>query len=290
MQTHYTLLLLLFIASAAVSNLCAQNEKPTPQSLVLAEGKTLYRLEKAAWNGTDLMRAELPDEMGKVGGYATYPDGSDTHCVFFAQDSVGTILADFTFDSTFAINTATLDRVRQYPTAEELRLRTLRSKAISHINSDTLFKTYKNSNLNIVPMVYQGVAKVYVITGPSVTGIVIFGNDYLIEFDEQDEVKSARALHRNIIPVEYGEEKAETYHSHTEQTGSFMTPTDICTLMLYGPYTNWTQHTVLSQTHWNMWNVEKNTMAVLTRKAMKKIDKQMKKLNKKKVKQRKKKN
>jgi hypothetical protein len=287
MYRIFTLLLLFSLAPAAVPTLCAQDEAPTPQSLVLAEGRALYRLEKAAWVGTDLMRAEFPDEMGKVGGYATYPDGPNTHCVFFAKDSATTILADFSFDSTFASNTATVDRIRQYPTEKELRLRTLRSRAIAHMSTDTIFKTYKNSNLNIVPMVHRGVAKVYILTGPSVAGVVIFGNDYLIEFDGQDEVKSARTLHRNIIPIEYGEEEVETYHSHAESTGSFMTPTDICTLMLYGPYTNWTKHTVLSKTHWNLWSVEKNTMAVLTRKAMDKIRKSMKKMDKKRAKKKK---
>lgn len=286
MYRIFTLLLILSFAPAAAPILHAQDEA----DLVLAEGKALYRLEKAAWNGTDLMREEFPEEMEKVGGYATYPDGSNTHCVFFSRDSITTILADFSFDSTFAINTATIDRVRQYPTEKEVRLRNLRASAIAHMSTNNIFKVYENSNLNIVPMVHQGVAKVYVLTGPSVSGIVIFGNDYLIEFNERDEVKSARALHRNIIQIEYGEASAETYHSHTESTGSYMTPTDVCTLMLYGPYTNWTKHTVLSQTHWNMWDVKKNTMAVLTRKAMDKIKKQMKKMDKKKAKQRKKKN
>lgn len=281
MRALLTLFLILNFAPAAAPKLLGQKGIQVQRAKVLAEGKALYRLEKAAWNGTDMLREQFPEEMEHFGGYVSLLEGNLTHCVFFTDDSIPRLMAIYTFDSTFSFANAVLDRVRQYPTEEELRLRQLRSSAYRHIAQDTIFKVYKNSNLNVVPMVYEGVAKVYVLTGPSVSGVVIFGNDYLISFDEKDQVQSARPLHRNIIPIEYNDEQESTMHSHTESTGSLITPTDICTLMLYGPFTNWESHTVLSKTHWNFWNVENSSLAVVSRKAMDKIDKHQKKLKKK---------
>lgn len=282
MRPLFTLLLLICLVPATAPQLCAQASE---QEAILAEGKALYRLEKAAWVGTDMLREQFPEEMKHFGGYVTYSEEDLTYCTFFTNDSISRVMAIYSFDSTFTVANSTLDRVRQYPTDEELRLRNLRSNAYRRMQTDTIFNVYKNSNLNVVPMVYQGQAKVYVLTGPSVGGVIIFGNDYLIEFDNDDRVKSARSLHRNIIPIEYAEGQTSSSHSHTERTGSFMTPTDICTLMLYGPFTGWDSHTVLSQTHWNIWDIERNTMAVLTRKAMEKIKKHQKKLAKKRKRQ-----
>jgi hypothetical protein len=282
MRSLFTLLLLLSLTPATAPKLCAQK---SVQDAILAEGKALYRLEKAAWVGTDMLREQFPEEMEHFGGYVTYSKKELTYCTFFTNDSISRVMAVYAFDSTFTVSNSTVERVRQSPTEEELRLRHLRSSAYRKMQTDTIFNVYNNSNLNVVPMVYQGKAKVYVLTGPSIAGVVIFGNDYLIEFDDDDQVESARPLHRNIIPIKYTEEQTSSSHSHTKHTGSFMTPTDICTLMLYGPFTSWDSHTVLSQTHWNIWDIERNTMAVLTRKAMEKIKKHQKKLAKKRKRQ-----
>jgi hypothetical protein len=50
---------------------------------------------------------------------------------------------------------------------------------------------------------------------------------------------SKRALHKNIIPIEFGPKVADgkevegAMHSHLPATEHFITATDICTLMLY---------------------------------------------------------
>jgi hypothetical protein len=146
-------------------------------------------------------------------------------------------------------------------TNDESNLYEIREKTLSAINSDTLlFKTYKNTNLNIIPLISGGQKKVYILTGPAQTGVVIFGNDYLLTFDGDNKVISKKQLHQNIIPVNYvntdedGKEIEGTIHSHLPETGDFITATDICTLMLYEKFTKWKHHDVVSENYLNIWD------------------------------------
>lgn len=107
------------------------------------------------------------------------------------------------------------------------------------------------------------------------TGVVVFGNDYLIEFDKKNNIKKKKALHANIIPIDFTDnsEETTTYHNHIKETGDLITATDICTLMLYGPYTHWQQHYVISEKNISIWDCKKDQLLVLTREAWDRINK-----------------
>ncbi len=99
------------------------------------------------------------------------------------------------------------------------------------MRSDTLFQIYENTNLNLI-LISNGEKKVYILTGPQQSGVVIFGNDYLVTFDKANKLIGKKRLHKNIIPLPYegtdDEKKTEgTVHSHLPETGDFITATDI---------------------------------------------------------------
>ncbi len=132
----------------------------------------------------------------------------------------------------------------------------------------------------MIPLVRNGEKKVYILTGPKVDGVMVFGNDYLITFDENDEISSYKALHQNLIPIYYKSEEGEdgmeaetTIHSHLPETGDFMTATDICTLMLYSRFAGWKSHYVSSKKYLNIWDCQKNRLTVVPMKAIKKMNK-----------------
>jgi len=136
---------------------------------------------------------------------------------------------------------------------------------------------YENTNLNLIPLINGKDKKVYVITGPKNSGVVIFGNDYLLTFNKRDELVSKKRLHNNIIPVEYGDNQENQkivsgVHSHLPETGDFMTATDICTLMLYAKYAKWETYNVVSEKYLNIWNCETNELKVVTMDALRKIN------------------
>jgi len=107
------------------------------------------------------------------------------------------------------------------------------------------------------------------LTGPQQNGVVIFGNDYLLMFDNENNLISKKQLHKNIIPINYGGKEEEgkeiegTIHSHLPETGDFITATDICTLMLYEKFAKWKQHNVVSKNYLNIWNCLTDQLVVL---------------------------
>jgi len=151
----------------------------------------------------------------------------------------------------------------------------IRKIALQEMNQDTLFKRYNNTNLNPIPIITNNSRKVFVLTGPQISGVVILGTDYLLTFDKNNKLKSKKSLHKNIISIEYNEDTkgAVTMHSHLKSTGDLITSTDLCTIMLYEDYADWKQHIVISKKNVSLWDCEKDKLLIMTRKDWDKISK-----------------
>ena len=268
--------------------LAAQRDIDVKMAAIEAEGRLLYRLERVAWLGTDLFRQNHPEKFeAEFGGYVALADGEDTKMVFFNRAEIPQAIATYTYGPDLTDETVKEEVRTRRATDEENRLLSLRVKAINHARQDTLFKVYENSNLNFVPLVYAGTPKVYVLSGPSVHHVVLFGNDYRVDFTADDEVTGATKLHNNIIPMHWDEDAEPgqvTMHSHNETTGELPTVTDVCTLLLYGRYTPWKQHIILGPEHRTFYTLERESFLVMTEKAMKKIRKHQQKMERKRAK------
>jgi hypothetical protein len=265
-------------------------DNPTQQAQpIVAEGKRLYKSEMASWYGTDLF-LESYKERANIGGYFSYSDNGIEKCIFFSKANKPKVIGTISFDSTYNTKTATINLNERDFTTNESDLYTIRKIALATINSDTLFKTYKNTNLNLIPIINSGEKKVYVFTGPAQSGVVIFGNDYLLTFDPDNNLINKKQLHKNIIPINYGGKEEDgkeiegTIHSHLPETGDFITATDICTLMLYEKSTKWKQHNVVSKKYLNIWDCVTDHLTVIPMETIDKINKDQEKSNKKKQK------
>jgi len=256
---------------------------------IVEEGKMLYRSEMASWHGTDVFIAEYKTPE-KIEGYFSYVDGQQTKCIFFAQNPDPVVIGTITFEGNISPDEAILDLSERPLTETEESLRVIRQRALEQLNSDTLYKFYENTNPNLIPLINGKERKVYVLTGPSVGGVVIFGNDYLLTFDKKNRLKSQRALHKNIIPIEYGvgenteksgstSEPTVTMHTHLEETGDFITATDICTLMMYSQYANWKQHYVYTPKYLNIWDCKTQSLTVVRREVIEKINQNLEEEN-----------
>lgn len=261
----------------------------TPNELaepIVSEGKLLYRSEMASWYGTDLF-LEAYKNRSNIGGYFSYVENETAKCIFFSKSDEPKVIGTIAFDKTYEVKKATVNIEERNFTSSELELYTIRKLSLQEINSDTLFKTYQNTNLNLIPLIHNNEKKVYVLTGPSQSGVVIFGNDYLLTFDANNKLLAKKQLHNNLIPIYTNSKESEgmdvvgTMHSHLPETGEFITATDICTLMLYSKFTKWKQHNVVSKEYLNIWNCETNELLVLPMETVKKIDKDSKKRKKK---------
>jgi hypothetical protein len=243
---------------------------------IVAEGKRLYRSEMASWYGTDLFFERYRDR-SQFGGYFSYVDGDIAKCVFYSKTERPKVIGTVSFDSTYNVRTAEVDLMERAFTPYENEVYQVRKAAADLISRDTLFKSYKKTSLNLIPLVTDKEKKVYVLTGTSENNLVIFGNDYLIDFDKNNRITGRRKLHVSFLPIsnldDYGKplKDAETMHSHQPETGDFITATDICTLMLYEKLVGWKNHTVASRKYVSIWDCTKDELFVLKRSAVQKI-------------------
>jgi hypothetical protein len=241
----------------------------------------------ASWYGTDLFLEKFPAKRARLSGYFSYADNKREKCVFFSADSVPKVMVTVSFDSTYNPRTAIVDSTERAFTPGENDIYSIRKIAVQEVLSDTLFKRYKNTDLNFVPFINGDSKKVFILTGPQKSNVVIFGNDYLLVFDAQNKLVSKKQLHRNIIPIEYtndgkvdGNEVVSAVHTHLPETGDLITSTDICTLMLYESFAKWKSHVVMGEKTMSIWDCQANTLAVITKDVYDKIYKDQKKRHK----------
>jgi hypothetical protein len=271
MATTFAPILLLFFFSTSL----AQDKTDEITDSITRIGKELYRSEMASWYGTDIFLDRFKEQRKNIGGYFSYKDSSFSKCIFFEKGENPQVLATIKFDSTYRIVNAQVDSAKRDFSGYERDIYVIRQLAVKEIGVDTLFKGYNNTRFNIVPLIVNGRKEVYVLTGPQNDGVVIFGNDYLLSFDEADILVGVRRLHKNIMPIEYGRESNQevgiTMHSHSPETGDYITSTDICTIMLYEKIAKWKQHIVMSKDYVSIWNCETNQLVMLTKQAWERI-------------------
>ncbi|MBP6663579.1 MAG: hypothetical protein KA172_10885 [Paludibacter sp.] len=263
----------------------AQTDLQTRIKTIVDEGKRLYRSEMASWYGTDLFLVNYKSRTN-VGGYFSFTTKEDvSKCIFFSKAEKPKVIGTISFDKTFNPELAKIDLNEREFTAIENDLYVLRKVALATINTDTLFKRYSNTDLNLIPLVYNNEKKVYVLTGPKQGGAVILGNDYLMTFDSNNQLIARKPLHKNIIPVPYagkqsdGTEIVSTIHSHLPETGDLITSTDICTLMLYEKFAKWKSHKVVSQKYLSTWDCAKDELTVVEMGAVEKMLKEQENAN-----------
>lgn len=270
-------ILVLFFTFLTATAFAQKN--PTEEAApIVAEGKLLYKSEMASWYGTDLFLEKYKDRKN-LGGYFSYSHKNVTKCIFFSKGDDPKVIGTISFKGDFDTEKAKTDLSERDFTDYENALYLIRRIALAEIEADTFFKTYKNTNFNLVPLIQGNEKKVYVLTGPQQNGVIIFGNDYLLTFDENNTLILKKQLHRNIIPMYYEGEEADgkqaesAIHTHSPETGDFITATDICTLMLYAKFAKWKSYHVISQKYLNIWNCETETLTVIAKPFFNKMNK-----------------
>lgn len=280
MITKKYIVILLLISSICFSQ-SRKIEKLRNQTV--KEGKMLYRSEMASWYGTDAFLEKLSERKGDIGGYFSYPEGEKTKCVFFSKGDSPKIIGTISFDSIFSVEEAIIDgSIRDFSGLEKeyYQIRSLTLREINE-NKEGLYSFYKDTNLNLVPMIVENEKKVYIMTGTAKSGVVLFGNDYLLTFDKNNKILTQKKLHKSLLTTEYkGSDSA--MHSHLPEFEELITATDICTLMVYQKFTNWETYYVMSKDYVSIWNCKKAELIVMTKKAWETMNDNVKKLEDKK--------
>lgn len=272
MKTIYTFFIVLMTL-----NLSAQNLEKISKEIA-EEGITLYRSEMASWYGTDVFLANYQNREN-IGGYFSYIDNQVPKCIFFSKENkvIGTIA----FPTNYKPENASLDLTERNFSANEQEYATIRNKALDRIKTDTIFKYYNDTDFNIVPIIKNNTKKVYILTAPKSNNLVLFGNDYLIDFDKKNDIKKVQRLHKSLITQKIVDEEVgktiSGVHSHILEDWPYMTPTDICTLMLYQHLTNWGSYNVIHKKYYSIWNSRNNTLTIMLTEVLKKINEEQRK-------------
>jgi len=258
---HYVLFLFMI---SFFSN--AQNKKIEKQAKeIVEEGKMLYRSEMASWYGSDLFMEKISDKKDRIGGYFSYSDGDVSKCVFFSKDEKPITLGIITFDSTYNTKSAVIDETERALTVLENDLFQIRAKTLERVNSatDTIFKFYKKSNYNVIPLIKNNQKKVFIVTGTTENGKAIIGNDYLLTFDRKNEIIKTERLHNSLLYFKTNDDSVGGAHNHIIGKSELITSTDICTLMLYSRFSNWESHYVISKDFVSIWDCKTNKLKVM---------------------------
>ena len=268
------LVLLLFLLSNSL--VYSQNKKTEK---ILNEGKLLFRIEKGSWYGTDDMLARFKTKKDSVGGYLSYETAEHKiNTIFFSRFDSDKILIRYEFDSIPKPEPIEIDTLNSKATALEKSLISIRQdakdKAYSN-NKDKFFRFYKNTSLNFIPVINDTERNVFVLTGTQVSEIVIIGNDYKLTYDKKNKFKKKEKIHNSILQFQYTSKDKDnptvsTFHSHV--ITEYISSTDICTLLLYKNYVEWNQHIVLSEKEVSIFDLEKESLFTMKRKAWEKIN------------------
>lgn len=252
-----------------VTNLCASGQQLPSEQIqpIVAEAKLLYSSEMASWLGGELFYQHYKKD--NIGGYFSYSDSGFTKCIFYSSADQPRVIGAVRFDSSYNSETAVPDLTERDFTKVEKEFYQLREKALNEMKSDTLFTSYPNTDMNLVPVINGNERKVYVLTVSQQDSVVLLGNDYLLVFNFRNKVLLKKRLHQELIPIYYDEKNEqqaeETMHTHSPETGDFITATDICTLMLYEKLGKLKTHRVDSKQYLSTWNCETDQLTVVAK-------------------------
>jgi len=239
----YILIIALFFISFN-----AKSEQIINIDSVFKEGMLIYKNAKASWVGNEILikLLELNKETANLGGYLSYPKDDNTHFIFYNKEQE--VVAETHFDSTFKANKDNISFKKRKFNNIEARYYNIKQSLAKYQQHDTIIKYYENTGMNVVPIEFMGKTKCYILSAPQFLGQVIYGNDYVVEFTDDLEVKSVKDIHQSIIPIAYAKDSLnnKSYHTHTEEVGFLPTPSDIAITFLYGELAQWTEHFIYS--------------------------------------------
>lgn len=239
----------------------------------------LHKLELASRHATDLQSSiHGITAFDSIVGYLSYPEGSQFKTIFYGAENHFRIYAQVIFDSTCSVKTSLLDISTRAATERETELIVLREDAHKRIkeNEGNFFEQYDSVSFNLIPVITAAERKVFVLSAPFHPGDVLFGNDYVLTYSNENKFLSRKKLHSHLISlpmkaVPHDTLEVWTAHPHTEESSAFISSTDICILLLYSQFTNWKKHIVFSSGYVSLFDMEKKTLTLLTRKAFEKI-------------------
>ncbi len=270
MKKLFTLITLFILAQNATAQ---KNVLTHLVDSINAEGEMLYRSEWASGHSTHIFASNFGEKKLLSGGYFSYETKQEITTIFFSKNEAPVVLATVRFEHGLDSSKYSIDTTTRKFTQNEKEFYTIRSKAAQAVLNDTLFKFYQHTSLNLVPIIKDGAKRVYVITAQTAPDEVLLGNDYLVNFDKDNNIIKKAKLHNNLIPLGTGGKEAikASSHQHLGETSPYITATDICAFKLWKSKTTWVISFVVSTGYVSAWHFRDEFLEILTQDEWQKI-------------------
>jgi hypothetical protein len=266
------LLLASLLASASMAY--AQNNLQSTSQSILHEGLELYQLEQAAWLSTDLLEARhYPTQ--QINEYFSYASGDSIRTLFIGgRQSAPQVLTEFRSPRTHIRPATTRQLSGRELLAPEQALLAIRRRSLADLQHVAGAELPAHTAFNVVLLPKGPQVWVYVFTGatPGTTqrGVTLLGNDYLLHYKANGQLLTSKKLHPNLIPISRPQTKQPiqaSLHLHKEGKMPFITPTDVCTLLLYQKQLPGRTHLVFSKKYVSIFSPADAKLTILTRQA-----------------------
>ncbi len=244
---------------------------------ILEEGQLLFRLEKGSWYGTDDMMARFATKKDSLGGYLSYETSEHKiNTIFFGRFDPDRVLIRYTFDSVPKPEPIKIDTLNYAASSLEKSLIQIREDAMkrTYANEDKFFRFYENTAFNFIPLIQGKKKSVFILTASETGETLLIGNDYKLHYNRKNKFVKKERIHNSLLQFDFRSDDpeqriTETFHSHV--ITKYISSTDICTLLLYKDYLEWKQHIVMGKKEVSIFNLEREALLTLKRKAWDKI-------------------
>ena len=199
---------------------------------ILVEGVRLYMFEKLAWQAADTAMTYC-QMMDQVNGSGIVIDPSSLTYFFSRDDDVV-----FSFTSDIESAKVSWDNTVRPMTDAEQKARDERKRCI-RVAIEAYGDSIRASGDVNVDVIWLGpdLIRVYFLQSATRSNVVPIGNDYSVDLSTDMKPLAFRRYHHSFLeqPIYIDGEKVVDglAHSHTPDN-PYITPTDICNMMLYG--------------------------------------------------------
>lgn len=252
MIRYYLSVLLLFVFSC--SNAVASREKnhkkektevikcpsmgefkPIADS-ILAEGLRLYGHEKVAWMTSDSAGVHSKN-LKDIGGYVVYEEDDVFTSVFTDDKEENVVFCGKGKLDELRNGLQWSNEVRPLSDEEKSALKTKKTclEKLSKAYGDSIYNhPSAKGTLNIDIIKRKNGYRLYILQGTTLMGILPYGNDYIVDYDNDFNITSFKRCHKGYLGISVdSKEIVSSTHSHTPDN-PYMTVTDVCTSLLYG--------------------------------------------------------
>jgi hypothetical protein len=257
----FSLLLLLVVGNAIAQDI------QTKIKPVIEEGKQIFQIEMANRMAPKLFKAKYKGKE-KASEHISYLESNSVRSVFFTKGEKPKVLGSILFDASFEEDNIMSEFTERELSVKEIEISKLKSAASKMLQDASSFNALPNTSFSIVPLMPNGENKVFILSIPKEEGTVLFGNDYVLNFDNKFNLTSKEALHRTLASVTYTpgagrENDQKSSHTHVATNGDLVTSTDIATLLLFQKPTGWSQHTFIAENYIFFWSYVSNELKAI---------------------------